>query len=160
MILAFVTRHWQPLAGALAALLAVAFIWTHLAADARLRGKYRALTAQAGQVVIALRDASDNPRVKWDTAPGQIVALGESVKALRASVEVQNERIDAMAADAVRARAAAAELKRIADRAQAQRASALRRLSDMSVTPGTRADCMTLLREAETALDLVREAGA
>ena len=30
---------------------------------------------------------------------------------------------------------------------------------DMTITPGTREDCMTLLREAEEALDLVREAG-
>jgi hypothetical protein len=114
----------------------------------------------ADRVVIALREASGNDKVAWDTAAGQIVAMGESAKAKDAAIALQNERIDDLARRAVQARARADELRRIADRAEAQKASALRRLSSMAATPGTRDDCMTLIREADEALNLVREAEA
>jgi len=115
---------------------------------------------EANTVVIALREASGNDKVAWDTAAGQIVAMGESAKAKDAAIAIQNERIDDLARRAVQARARADELRRIADRAEAQKASALRRLSSMAATPGTRSDCMTLIREADEALNLVREAEA
>jgi hypothetical protein len=111
------------------------------------------------KIVQAVETASGNDKVTWENAPGQIVALGESNKRLKLSIETQNQRIDEMAAEAVRLKARASELKKIADKAEAQRQSALKRLSDMSIAPGTRSDCMTLLREAEEALDLVRGAG-
>lgn len=117
-----------------------------------------ALADQAGKVVLALEHAT-GADADWKTAPGQIIALGESVRQRDAAIRATNQRIDEMAAEAVRLKARAAELKRIADKAQAQRAAALRGLSDMAATPGTRADCMLLLREAEAALDMVREAG-
>lgn len=116
--------------------------------------------SEAQTVVIALREASGNDKVAWDTATGQIVAMGESAKAKDTAIAIQNERIDDLARRAVQARARADELRRIADRAEAQKASALRRLSDMTMKPGTRSDCMTLIREADEALNLVREAEA
>ncbi len=125
----------------------------------RLADKYDALAGQAGAVVAALRIASGNPGLKMADAAGQAIALGESVRALKVSIAQQNESIDAMAREAVRRRAEAARLREIADKAQAQRQSALKKLSDLSITPGTRSDCMTLLREAEDALDTVYEAG-
>ena len=64
-----------------------------------------------------------------------------------------------MAAEAVRLRKRADELKVIAAKAEAQRRAAYTRLSDMALTPGQRADCMALLREAEAALDLVKDSG-
>lgn len=123
------------------------------------KGKFEALTEQAGTVLLATREASDNPELKWEQAAGQIVALGESNRALKVAITQQNQAIDDMAREAVRLRAKAAELKAIADKAQAQRQVALTKLSDMAITPGTRSDCLVLLREAEDALDLVREAG-
>jgi len=142
--------------------IALVLVWAmrldHLRAG--WKEKFETLHEEASTVLIALRAAADNPKLEWKNAPGQIVALGESNKTLKGAIEDQNLRIDEMAREAVRLQARAAELKRIADRAQAQRQSALRKLSDMAITPGTREDCMTLLREAEEALDVVRGAGA
>jgi hypothetical protein len=129
-----------------------------------LRGRYKAalavLAEQAQTVVLAVREASGNDAVTWDTARGQVVALGISNRSLKGAIAEQNASIDAWAREAAARKAEAAEWKRIADKAEAQRRSALRRLSDMAITPGTRDDCMTLLQEAEAALDLAREAGA
>lgn len=125
----------------------------------RLEKKYDALTAQTGAVLAALRIASDNPDLRMKEAPGQAIALGESNRRLKQSIADQNMALDQMAAEAVRLKARASELRKIADRAQAQRKAALARLSDLAATPGTREDCMTLLHEADDALNIVYEAG-
>lgn len=125
----------------------------------RIQSKFDALTQQAATVLVALRTATDNPKADWENAAGQIVALGQSNRDLKQTLSDQNMRIDDMAREAVRLRARGAQLKEIADRAEAQRRAALNRLSDIAITPGTRTDCMALLREAEDALDLVKEAG-
>jgi hypothetical protein len=117
------------------------------------------LQRQVNTVVIALREATNNPEADWATAPGQIRALGDSNKALKTSITAQNERIDEMAAEAVKLRAHAVELQQIADRAKAQRQAAYTRLSQMAITPGERADCEQLVKEANDALDIVHGAG-
>lgn len=154
-----IPRLYAFIGGGIAVLLLGLVVMAHLNADAALRDKHKKLTDEAATVLIATRDASDNPDLKWEHTAGQIVAMGESRRLMLDSIETQNRRINEMAADAVRMRAEAAELRRIADQAQAQRKAALDRLSDMAATPGTREDCMTLLSEAEEALDLIREAG-
>lgn len=141
----------------LVALLCWAFRLDHLRAG--WKDKFDVLTEEAAVVLVATRSASDNPDLKWGQAAGQIVAIGESNRALKDAITNQNARVDELAAEAVRLKAQAVELQRIADRARAQRKAALERLEDMSITPGTRSDCMTLIKEAEAALDLVREAG-
>ena len=138
-------------------LLAWALRLDHLRQD--WRDKFDALTGQAGTVLVSLREASGNPKLVWRDAPLQIAALGASNRNLKSDLDSQSRRVNAMAEEGVRLRARADELRAIADRAQAQRKAALARLSDMAATPGTRADCEALLREAEEALDLVREAG-
>lgn len=138
---------------------AAALVGAHLRADARLRTAHADLTAEAAVVLVALRDAADNPQLSWVQAPGQIVALGEGRRSMLDAIDAQNARINDLAAEAVRLRARAEDLRLIAAAAQEQRRSALARLSDMAITPGTRDDCMALLAEAEQALDLVREAG-
>lgn len=152
-------RLYIALGGAL--LLAAAVAWfvriDHLRGE--WKAKYETLVGEAGTVLAATRIAADNPDLGWDTTAGQIIALGEDRRMLLSAIEEQNATVDAMAREAVRLRAHAAELQRIADRAQAQRRAALRQLSDMETTPGSREDCMTLLREAEQALDIVYEAG-
>lgn len=160
------TLPWRWIGGGLIALAIVAAIWSHFAGDARTRDKLEERTAerdklvqQSSTVLVAIRHASENPGLSWENAAGQVVALGEDHKQLKKSVDQQNQRIDDMAREAVRLKAEADEWQRIADRAEAQRRSALRRLSDMEITPGTRDDCLQLLREAEEALDLAREAG-
>ena len=86
------------------------------------------------------------------------LALGDERRSLRVDLDTQTQHVDAMAREAVRLRARNAELQAIADKAEAQRSAALRRLSDLAITPGTRSDCETLLREANEALELVRQA--
>ena len=148
----FARRHWKLFGIALlvAALVAVTISRNHWKTVAETWAD------EAQAVVISLREASGNDKVEWSTAAGQIVAMGESARAKDAAIAIQNERIDDMARRAVAARAKAEELRQIAAKAEAQKASALRRLSDMAAKPGTRADCMTLIREADEALNLVR----
>lgn len=140
----------------LALMLALAVCWWRLD---HWHGVADALAKQAGKVVLALEHATGED-ADWHTAPGAIIALGEGIRDRDDAIRATNMKIDEMAAEAVRLKARAAELKAIADKAQAQRRAALSRLSDMTITPGTRADCLTLLNEAEAALNLVREAGS
>lgn len=156
----FILRFWPHLIGVVALLVLAATVWSHFATDARTERRLATITEQAATVVLRTRDAADNPKLTWALVPGQIVALGESNKRLKGAIEDQNATIDQWAREAAERRAEAGEWKRIADKAQAQRQSVLKRLSRDAVTPGTRDDCMTLLQEAETALDLARENGA
>lgn len=130
----------------------------HFRNDAKVRAELSDLKDSAQTVVMAVQAASGNDDVTWETAPGQIVALGDSNRRLKDSIAVQNASIDEMAREAIRLRKHASEMQAIAAKARAQRASALARLSDMQASPGTRADCLQLLAEAEAALDLAQEA--
>lgn len=123
------------------------------------KDQFETLQREAKTVVLALQEASGNRKLEWKDAPGQAIALGEDKRRLERDIAEQNARLDEMAAEAVRLRARASELRRIAEKAEAQRKAALRGLSDMAATPGTREDCMTLLKEAEAALDIVYKAG-
>lgn len=145
--------------GAVTLLALVAAVFIHFRHDAKVRADLANERAWGGNVIEAVAEASDNPEVTKDTAVGQIRALGDSNRSLKVAIATQNQAIDDMAREAVRLKARAAELKRIADKAEAQRQGALRKLSDMAITPGTREDCMVLLGEAEAALNIVREAG-
>lgn len=150
---------WKLIAGAVGVLAALGLVWAHFADDRRTEEQLAALTQWGGEVLHATREASDNPGLRFKETPGQIVAMGDTIADLTHSVKIQNQAIDELARERIRLKAKAAELKIIADKAQAQRRAALERLSDMATTPGTRDDCMQLLREAETALDLVAQAG-
>lgn len=121
--------------------------------------RFETLAHEAGVVLVAISQASDNPDVRWKSAAGQVLALGDSNRDLKQAIEVQNSTIAEMASEAVRLRAKAADMKQIADRARAQRASALRRLSDLSAPPPVRRDCELLVREANQALDMLRQEG-
>lgn len=150
---------WRYIAAAVGTIALLWAVVAHFDNDRDTRDALATLKDEAQTVVLAVQAASGNDDVEWQTAPGQIIALGESNRMLEGKVTAQNKAIDELAREAVRLKAKAAELKRIADKAQAQRKAALERLSDMAITPGTRSDCMMLLREAEAALDLVKEAG-
>lgn len=160
MIALYATRYWKLALGGLILILILAWALRLDSLRARYKGALDLMAEQAQGVVVALREASDNPKVDWSTARGQVVALGESNRQLKGAIEKQNAAVDEWAREAAAAQADAATWRRIADKAQAQRRSALRTLSQAAVTPGTRGDCLVLLREAEEALDLAREAGA
>lgn len=147
---------WKILSVVSGITLALALAWglrvDHLRADWKER--FTDLSEEAGQVLFATRQAADNPDLKWKDTPGQIVALGESNKALKGEIVATNLRIDEMARQAVAAKAHAAEMVKIAEKAKAQRAAALRQLSDMAITPGTREDMLKLCAEAEEAINI------
>jgi hypothetical protein len=142
----------------IAVLAIVSTVALHFRSDARTRDALAKLRDEAETVVLATQAASGNDSVTWQTAPGQIIAIGDSNRRLKESLAVQNEAIDDMARREVAAKAEAKRLTEIARKAEAQRASALRRLSDLSLTPGTRGDCLQLLSEAEDALDIAHRA--
>lgn len=154
----FAIRYWKLIAGAVCVLAITLSVALHFRNDANVRAELSDLKDSTQTVVLAVQAASGNDDVTWQTVPGQVIALGESNRALKDSIAVQNASIDELAREAVRLRKHASEMQAIAAKAKAQRASALRQLSDMTTTPGTREDCLTLLREAEAALDLTREA--
>jgi len=149
-----IARYWKHIAAALAVLAVVSAVILHFRTDGRVRDKLAEAVAWQATVIDATRKASDNPKVNRATTPGQIVAMGESLRDLKESVALQNEAIDELARREVAARAEAKRLTEIARKAEAQRASALRRLSDLSLTPGTRQDCVQLVQEAEDALNI------
>lgn len=153
------SRLYFIIGGVAVAALLVFAVMSHFSSDQKTRDKLEKITVEAANVVEATRTASGNPEVTWKTAAGQIIALGDSNRSLKSEIVVQNEAIDDLAREAIRLRKKAADLQLIADKAKAQRRVALLALSDMALTPGTREDCLTLLREAEDALDLVRGAG-
>lgn len=149
-----IARYWKWIAAALALLAVVTSVALHFRADRKVRDALAKLQDEAETVVLATQAASGNDGVRWDTTPGQIVAMGESLRSLKQSIAVQNEAIDELARREVAAKAEAKRLTEIARKAEAQRASALRRLSDLSLTPGTRQDCVQLVQEAEDALNI------
>jgi len=149
-----IARYWKWIAAALALLALVSSVALHFRADRKVRDALAKLQDEAETVVLATQAASGNDGVRWDTTPGQIVAMGESLRSLKQSIAVQNEAIDELARREVAAKAEAKRLTEIARKAEAQRASALRRLSDLSLTPGTRQDCVQLVQEAEDALNI------
>lgn len=157
-MIVFALRYWKWIAAALAVLALVSTVALHFRADRKVRDALAKLQDEAETVVLATQAASGNDGVRWDTTPGQIVAMGESLRSLKQSIAVQNEAIDELARREVAAKAEAKRLTEIARKAEAQRASALRRLSDLSLTPGTRQDCVQLVREAEEALDIAYRA--
>lgn len=154
-VLGFVARYpWQ--AACVALLCASAWLWHGWN---RTKADLKGLQDWRGQVVVAIKEASDNPDVSARNAVDQIRALGTSNRSLKTAITEQNARLDDMAARAIKLKAKAAQLQEIAAKARAQRQAALDKLSEMAVTPGTRDDCEQLLQEADHALDLVRSAG-
>lgn len=130
--------------------------WRDDAGD--LQTKIDKLETATRGIVLAIRMAAGNSDVTLETAAGQVVALGESNKNLKFELGRQNDAIDEMARQAVQAGREREELARLLAKAKAQREGALRRLSDLSITPGTRSDCLLLLEEANQATVILRDA--
>lgn len=153
-----IPRLYFAIGGGIVAFAIILAIWLHFRHDGKVAKELAGYKEGAEQVVFSLEHATGHKQA-WETAPGQIVALGEGIRQRDDAIRANNEKIDDLARKAIAAKAKAVELKKIADKAQAQRNAALKRLSDLAVTPGTREDCLTLLKEADDALDMVRKAG-
>ena len=149
-------RGYIGLGMLLAALIAWVLIDSHLTEDKRIRDNNAILRSWQND---AVDEASGNDKITRETAIGQVRVLGDQYDTLKRENAATNRRLDEMAAEAIRLRKRADELQAIAAKAEAMRRAALARLSDMTITPGTREDCLALVAEANAALDLVREAG-
>lgn len=109
----------------------------------------------ATNMLTAIKHASDNEDVTFKSAPDQILAIGDSNRVLKISLDQQNAKINEMAKEAIRLKADQKRLEEIANKAIAQRKTALEQLNKKAITPGKIQDCKLLVQEAEEALDLV-----
>lgn len=121
--------------------------------------KYTTLDGQAQSVLVATRQATNNPALKWANVPAQITALASSNIALKSSIDTSNGKIADMDAETKRLIASGLTLRSQLSAAQAGRQSALDRLRAMSLTPGDRQNCPAMLSQAQDALDLAYGSG-
>ena len=141
--------------------LGVALLWgvrlEHLRADHQARAD--ALQDQAVAVVAAIRIATDNPKAGWKTAPAQIQAMGESLNELTDAIDHSNGRIEALATEGKRLRAEGDRLRKLADRALAERQGTIRQLDRLTAAPAESRTCEVALAETEKAFDLLYDGG-
>lgn len=121
--------------------------------------KYTTLDGQAQSVLMATRQATDNPTLKWANVPAQITELASSNIALKTSIDGQNGKIADMDAETKRLIASGQDFRTQIAVAQAGRADALARLKAASLVPGDRASCPAMLSQAQDALDLAYGSG-
>lgn len=139
--------------------LAALAVWTQVQRADSWRDQYHDMVAQAKVVSKAVSTATGGGNVKWIDVAAEVLALGESNKSLKTEIKDTNARLDDLARQAIAAKAEGAQLRVIADKAVAQRRAAYRRLSDKRAAPAVQRDCETLAREANAALDILREQG-
>lgn len=123
------------------------------------RDKFDALSNEATAVLVAVREAADNPKLQWRDVPAQIDAIDASLTQWRGTARAQSDTIDALGRDTERLRAENAELVKKIAAANAKRDAAIRRLDDEALEPGDRADCWAQIREAEDALNQLYKEG-
>lgn len=121
--------------------------------------KYETLDGQAQSVLMATRQATNNPDLKWPGVPAQITALASSNLALKSSIDTTNGKLDQMTADYLKLKADGDVLRTQLSAAQVGRQSALDRLKAMAATPGDRQNCPALLSQTQDALDLAYGSG-
>lgn len=121
--------------------------------------KYTVLDGQAQSVLMATRQATDNPMLKWANVPDQITSLASSNQSLKTSIGGQNAAIESMVAETNRLKLAGDTLRSQLSAAQASRQSVLDRLKAMSAAPGDRQNCPAMLSQAQDALDLAYGSG-
>lgn len=121
--------------------------------------KYTTLDGQAASVLIATRQATDNPGLKWENVPAQITELASSNILLKTSITGQNIAIDNMTTETQRLKLAGDALRSQLSAAQIGRQSVLDRLKAMSAAPGDRQSCPAMLSQTQDALDLAYGSG-
>lgn len=121
--------------------------------------KYTTLDGQAQSVLVATRQATNNPTLKWENVPAQITSLASSNIALKQAIDLNNTQIANLNADYLKLKASGETLRSQLSAAQAGRQSALDRLKAMAATPGDRQSCPALLSQTQDALDLAYGSG-
>ncbi len=121
--------------------------------------KHAKLDGQAQSVLLATRQATNNPELQWLAVPVQITALASSNLTLKLSIDRTNATVEAMDAETKRLKAAGDALRSEIGAVQASRQSAIAQLKAMSLAPGDRTSCPALLSQAQDALDLAWGSG-
>lgn len=123
------------------------------------KDKYGELSNEATAVLVAVREAADNPKLSWQDVPAQIDALDASLTGWKNTAEMQSGTIDAMGAETKRLQAENAELSAKVAALNRKRDSLIARLRDDALDPGDRADCWAQIREADEALNTLYREG-
>lgn len=123
------------------------------------RDKFDVLSNEATAVLVAVREAADNPKLSWQDVPAQIDALDASLTGWKNTAEMQSGTIDAMGEETKRLQAENAELSAKVAALNRKRDSLIARLRDDALDPGDRADCWAQIREADEALNTLYREG-
>lgn len=123
------------------------------------KDKYGELSNEATAVLVAVREAADNPKLSWQDVPAQIDVLDASLTGWKNTAEMQSGTIDAMGAETKRLQAENAELSAKVAALNRKRDSLIARLRDDALDPGDRADCWAQIREADEALNTLYREG-
>ena len=121
--------------------------------------KYGVLSSEAGEVLAAVRIASDNPKLAWADTKEQVEALDASLTQWRGTARTQSDLIDTMGRDTERLRAENAVLAAKVAAANKKRDAAIARLQNDALDPGDTADCWAQIREADEALNILYREG-
>ena len=122
------------------------------------KDKFGDLSAEAGAVLVAVRDAAGNPKLTWRDVPKQIDALDADLTNARSALDTQTDRVNQLGAESTRLRAENAALAAKVEQLNRKRAALIAQLEDDALDPGDRADCWAQIRAADDALNqLYRE---
>ncbi|GAO78637.1 hypothetical protein [Sphingopyxis sp. C-1] len=119
------------------------------------REKFMGLTAEAGEVLAAVRLASDNPKLQWKDTSRQVEEINASRASWKNAAELQSGTIDAMGRDTERLRAENAALSKKVAALNAKREALVRKLNTDALDPGDVADCWAQIQKTEDALNLL-----
>lgn len=123
------------------------------------RDKFDVLSNEATEVLVAVREAADNPKLEWKDVPAQIDALDASLTGWRNTAQLQSGTIDAMGEETKRLQAENAELSAKVAQLNKKRDALIARLNNDALDPGDRADCWAQIREADEALNTLYREG-
>lgn len=123
------------------------------------KDKFDVLSGQATSVLIATREASDNPDLEWEDTARQINELDASLTGWRNTAELQSGTIDAMGEETKRLQAENAELAAKVAVLNRKRDALIARLNNDALDPGDRADCWAQIKAADEALNVLYREG-
>ena len=128
--------------------------------------KFDGLSHEVTIVLPAIREASGNDKLQWRPGKHDETAVAEQVRLLgkakatwQQTATDQSQRIAELGTEAERLKRLSDEARKQAERAIAQRNTALAKLEQMELTPSERLTCEQQLKAAEDALDIAYRSG-
>lgn len=133
---------------------------------ARWHAAYVGLSNEVTIVLPAIREAANNPKLQWRPGKGdeqgvaeQVRLIGQAKAQWQQTATDQSERIAELGTETERLKRLSEEARKQAEKAIAQRNTALSKLEQMELTPNERATCEAQLQDAERALDIAFRSG-